>query len=226
MSNIGFQINTSINRPDKEFVEKFRGLPIACISDNMNRLFCMDNGIKPYGRPSICGTAFTVKAPSGDNLMFHRAIDTAEPGDILVISGIGGCDRGFSGEIMVQMAKSRGLEGFVVDGCVRDAEGTAKSGFAVYARGIQANGPYKNGPGMINFPVACGGQVVRPGDILVGDADGIVVIPVEYAEEVLEKASRQAAAEDIKIGDIINSGKMPNRDWIMKTLENGKCDII
>lgn len=225
MSNIGFKINTQITRPDKELIEQFREIPIACIADNMNRLFCMDKQIKAYGKPSICGPAFTVMAPAGDNLMFHRAIDTAEAGDILVVAGVGDADRSFSGEMMLHMAKYRGLEGFVIDGYIRDAEGTAKSGFAVYARGVQANGPYKNGPGMINVPVSCGGQVVMPGDIIVGDHDGVVVIPAQYAQEVLEKATKQAGAERIKEEEI-KIGKMPNRDWIMKALENGKCDIV
>ncbi len=225
MSNIGFKIVTNFERPDRKLVEKFRGIPVANIDDNMNRIFAMDGNIKPYGRPSLCGTAFTVVAPSGDNLMMHKAIDMAQPGDVLVVVGIGKADRSFCGEIMMQMSKSKGIEGFVIDGSIRDAEGTKNLDFPVYATGVQPNGPYKNGPGMINVPVACGHQVVRPGDIIVGDADGVICIPVEYAEEALEKGAAQLAAEEKKIANIIENNVWPSREWIDKTLEAKKCDI-
>lgn len=190
MANIGCRIYTKINRPSKELVEKFRDMPIANIADCMGRISCMDQGIKNANTAKLLGTAFTVKAPAGDNLMVHRALDMLEPGDILVIDGNGDMERSQVGEMMISYAKARGCAGVIVDGVVRDLHGLQKLGIPVYSRGYQANGPYKNGPGEINVPVPCGGVVVFPGDILVGDLDGVVVIHPEDAEDLAVKAQK------------------------------------
>lgn len=223
--NIGFHIVSSFHRPDPELVSLFRGVPVANIDDQMHRLYAMDPGIRPQNKTPLCGPAFTVKAPAGDNLMFHKALDMAQEGDVLVISGIGSAERAFSGEVMIHYAKFKKLGGFVIDGYIRDKDGTRKADFPVYSRGFTPNGPLKNGPGEINVPVSCGGQVVFPGDIIVGDQDGVIVIRPEYAEQVLEKALALAAQEQKKFHEL-DQGRNPlKREWIEKALTTNECSF-
>ena len=199
MLNVGNRYFTEVKRPDRSLVERFRGLPSSNINDEMNRLFCMHDYMKllnPENSVQLVGTAITVKAPIGDNLMFHQALDMSQPGDIIVVDGGSGNNRSLAGEIMMRFAQEKGLAGIVVDGCLRDLDGIKSLKMPIYAKGITPQGPYKNGPGEVNVPVSCGGQVVFPGDILVGDQDGIVVIRPQDAEAVLEVALKKKAGED------------------------------
>lgn len=199
MITIGNQIITSVQRADPKVVELFRDLPSSNINDEMNRLYCMHDYMKllnPQKARQLLGTAITVKAPIGDNLFFHRALDMAQPGDIIVVDGASGCNRSLAGEIMMRYACRKGLAGIVVDGCLRDLDGIQNLEMPVYAKGITPQGPWKFGPGEINVPIACGGQVVFPGDILVGDADGIVVVRRAIAEEVAQAAQAKKASEN------------------------------
>jgi RraA family protein len=198
-NNIGFRIYRNIQRPSKDLVEQFRGIPASNINDNMNRLFCMRHEIRPLNFHTLLGTAVTVKAPIGDNAVLHWALDLAQPGDILVVDGSGALDRSLLGEIMAVYAARRGIAGFVVDGAVRDLQGMRRAAIPIYAAGITPQGPFKNGPGEINVPIACGGQVVFPGDILVGDEDGVVVIRPEYAGEIAERARKKFEDENGKL---------------------------
>ncbi len=215
---IGCRIKTHIDRPDRSLVEAFRGIPVANIDDCMNRLASVDAGLKPMNSTPLLGTAFTVRCPAGDNLMFHKALDLAQPGDVLVIAAGGSMSRALCGEIMVTYARSRGLAGFIVDGCVRDRDELAAfTDFAVYARGVIPNGPYKNGPGEINFPVAVGGQVICPGDILVGDGDSVLVIKPHEAEALAKEAAAVHKKEEGQIAGIL-SGKGFPRPFVDETL--------
>lgn len=193
---VGNRIFTEIDRPDKKLVERFRGIPSSNINDEMNRLYCMHDYIRSLNDVPLLGTAFTVKTTIGDNLYIHEALEQAQPGDVLVIDAGSGNNRSVAGEIMLRMACEKGLAGVIVDGCLRDLDGIRKLPMAVYAKGITPQGPFKNGPGEINVPVACGGQVVFPGDILVGDSDGIVVIRPNDAEEIAERAIIKKQSED------------------------------
>jgi len=152
VGNIGFRIYTKIERPSRELVEGFKDIPVANIADNMGRISCVDSYIKPFNHVGLLGTAFTVKAPLGDNLMFHKAIDMAQPGDIIVVDGEADMNHSLCGEIMFRYAMSRGIAGFLIDGCIRDAASLKDLDFSVYARGVNPKGPYKNGPGEINIP--------------------------------------------------------------------------
>ena len=215
---IGCRIKTHIDRPDRSLVEAFRGIPVANIDDCMNRLASVDAGLKPMNSTPLLGTAFTVRCPAGDNLMFHKALDLAQPGDVLVIAAGGSMSRALCGEIMVTYARSRGLAGFIVDGCVRDRDELASfTDFAVYARGVIPNGPYKNGPGEINFPVAVGGQVICPGDILVGDGDSVLVIKPHEAEALAKEAAAIHKKEEGQIAGIL-AGKGFPRPFVDETL--------
>ena len=156
---VGCRIKKNIVRPDRRLVEAFRGIPVANIDDCMNRLSAVQAELCPMNSSPLLGTAFTVKCPAGDNLMFHKALDLAQPGDVLVIAAGGSMSRALCGEIMATYARSRGIAGFIIDGCVRDRDELAQfTDFPVYAKGVIPNGPYKNGPGEINFPVSVGGR--------------------------------------------------------------------
>lgn len=226
MSNIGCRIFTEIQRPSREIVEGFKGIPVANIDDCMGRIASCDSTLRPMNKTPLIGTAFTVRCPEGDNLMFHKALGMAQPGDILVIAAGGSMNRSLCGEIMSYTAMQKGIKGFVVDGCIRDRDeiGTFTD-FAVYAKGVIPNGPYKNGPGEINIPVSVCGQVICPGDILVGDGDGLLVIKPEEALELLEKARKVQAMEEELIMKI-KSGVGPARQWIDEKLKTLNCEIL
>ena len=213
--SIGNRIKKTFARPEKALVEGFRGIPVSNIDDNMGRIAAVDASIYPLN-PDIrlLGVAYTINAPAGDNLLFHAALDMAEPGDVLVLANKGSMSRSLCGEIMSTYAKSRGLAGIIIDGCVRDSDALRKMDFPVYAKGVTPNGPYKNEPGEINFPVSFGGIVIQPGDIIVGDSDGILVIPPEFAAEILEKAAATHASEAKQL-----EGIRTNQGWVRPWIE-------
>lgn len=199
MITVGNRIFTDVNRPEPRIIEMFRGLPSSNINDEMHRLFCMHDYMKllnPSTAKPLLGTAITVKAPIGDNLFFHQALDMAQAGDIIVVDGASGCNRSLAGEIMLRFAQDKGLAGIVVDGCLRDLDGIETLDMPVYAKGITPQGPWKFGPGEVNVPISCGGQVVFPGDVLAGDKDGIVVIRRQDAEAVALASQKKKSAED------------------------------
>lgn len=224
MPNVGFRIFTAIHRPDRELIEKFRDIPVANICDNMGRIYALDLSIRPFNKVRLLGPALTVKVPLGDNLMFHKAIDMAQPGDIIAVDGEGSQDHSLCGEIMMRTAIKRGIAGFLVNGCIRDVESIADMPLAVYAKGVQPKGPYKNGPGEINVPICVGGQAILPGDILVGDADGIVVIRPADAADVYLKAAKHNAMEADKFRKI-EEGTL-DKSWVDETLAKKGCEFI
>lgn len=215
--SIGKVIIKDIVRPDHNVVEAFRGIPAANVGDCMERMASLGPRIRPIGKTSILGTAFTVRVPQGDNLMVHKAMDMAEPGDVLVIDAGGDMNRSIMGGLMTRYCCMRGLAGIVIDGCVRDYEELSQMGFPIYACGVSPNGPYKNGPGEINVPVKVGDQVVCPGDLILGDADGVVVIRAESAEAVLEAARDVIKKEDAIMDGIVRQHSYP-RPWVDEKL--------
>lgn len=196
---IGFRAFLNIERPDQKLIEEFRGLPSSNIGDCVKKMNCMFGGIQAYNKKTVLGPAFTVKVPSGDNLAAQAALDYAKPGDIIVIDGAGYTDRALVGGMMIAYAEMRGLGGFVVNGAIRDLDDVQNCSIPVFAKAVTPLGPYREGPGEINVPVVCGGQVVMPGDILVGDADGLVVIPKADAKELLEAARKNLAGEQAEM---------------------------
>lgn len=172
-------------RPNREQRERFRVLPTANIADAMHRLGALDARIKPaWDGATLVGAAYTVWTRPGDNLGIHEALKHTQPGDILVINGGGDESRALIGELIGGRAKGRGVIGFVIDGAVRDAPGLAEYDMPVFARALTPAGPYKDGPYALAAPIAVGGVVVSPGDIVVGDADGVVVVPLAMADQV------------------------------------------
>lgn len=222
MKNIGYSISLDYKRPDKALVELFRGIPVANIDDCMNRTAAVDGAIRPLNRTPLLGTAFTVQVPEGDNLMFHKAMDLAKPGDVIVIDAGGDTNRAIFGGLMISYCKVRGLAGVIVDGAIRDYRELADMDFPVYAKGVTPNGPYKNGPGTIGETISFGGKVVRPGDIIVGDEDGIIIVKPEEAEE-LAKAAQGVVAKEAAILDNILNNHSYNRPWVDEQLRKTGC---
>ena len=195
--SVGFRAYKNFRRPDPELVEAFRGIPSSNIGDVVKRMYCMFGGIRPFNKLPLLGVAFTVKVPSGDNLMAQMALDYAQPGDIIVIDGAGYTDRALVGGMMLAYAQQKKIGGFIVDGAVRDIDDINGSNIPVFAKSATPLGPYQVGPGEVNVPIVCGGQVIMPGDILVGDADGVVVIPQDSARELLIAARKNLENEQI-----------------------------
>lgn len=224
MTNTGFRIYTEINRPSRDLVEGFAGVPVANIGDCVNRSSCIDAKIRPLNDAPLIGTALTVKARPGDNLLLYKAIEMAQPGDVIVAAAQGELANATVGELMITWAKRRGIAGFIIDGAIRDIDAIKNMNIPVYAAGIMPNGPYKEGPGEINVPISLRGVVVRPGDILVGDGDGVIVIAPEEAADILKMAKAVAIKEAGIMKDIeANSWDV---SWVDKMLKEKGCEFI
>lgn len=182
-----------------DIIAEFRGVATSIVSDNMARLPGA-TGIMPYhsGGPLV-GTALTVRTRHGDNLAIHAALKVARPGDVIVIDGGGDFSQALIGEIILTHAQSIGVAGFVIDGAIRDVAAIRASDMPCYARGVTHKGPYKNGPGAINVQVSIGGMVVNPGDLILGDDDGVVAVPADIAASLLPGIRTQEEKERIKI---------------------------
>lgn len=221
----GCKIVYEINRPTKELVEQFRGMPVANIDDNMGRIAAVDAAIVPMNASPLLGPAFTIRMPAGDNLMFHKAMDMAQPGDVIMIDAGGSVDRSIFGELMVSYCRARGIAGIVLDGAIRDVDGISKmTDFAVYAKGVTPNGPYKNGPGEINVPIVVGGKTVKPGDIIVGDPDGVIIIDPAIAEEIAAATRATMDKEAEIMQDIVENGSYL-RPWVDGKLREIGCEF-
>src|SRR5437667_9093394 len=187
---------TTVAKPDAKLIEAFRAAPTSIISDNLARL-AGSVGLRPFHRAGrLVGTAFTVRTRPGDNLAIHRALELVGPGDVIVVDGGADETRVLVGEIMKNIAEHRGAAGYVIDGAIRDVAAFAASDFPCFARAVIHRGPYKDGPGEINVPVCIGGSVITPGDIVVGDEDGVVSFPCSIAPSLLEAVRAQVAREE------------------------------
>ena len=178
MAALGFRLIADFPRPDAALVEGFRQAATGHVGDALGRSAAMDASIKPViSTASFCGVAFTVKTRPVDNLVVWKALEWARPGDVIVIATGGHVAHSTWGDLTSRVAAARGLAAMVTDGAVRDVDGIAGAGMPVFAAAVTPNSPQKDGPGETNVPIACGGQVVHPGDILVGDGDGVIVVP-------------------------------------------------
>lgn len=181
-----------------ELLERFAVLPVANVGDAMDRLNVMDSGIQsvwPSSGIRMAGRAVPVTVAGGDNLGIHETIDALQPGDVLVVNGQAATHRALIGELIAGRAKARGCVGFVLDASVRDAVDLEEMRFPVFARGTTPAGPYRNGPFVGGVAAAVGTVVVHPGDLVLGDDDGVAVVPRNRAAEVLVKAEAKHAAE-------------------------------
>lgn len=223
---IGFRILERKRAVSADVVKRFASVSVACISDVMTRLTAGGPRLRPMHAGSVlCGPAFTVKSRPGDNLMVHKALTLAQPGDVIVVDAGGDLTNAIIGELMVSYAMARGLGGMVIDGAIRDSDWIGKHDMPVYAAGVTHRGPYKDGPGEINVPVAFDGMLVEPGDLIVGDADGFVCVPYDDVETVYAMASKKSAGE-VKILENTLAGKFDDKSWIDESLRRLGCDGV
>jgi RraA family protein len=222
----GFRVKMTIPRPPMELLRGLAEFPTPDISDLLNRLYAVDPGIHVLSSPQhkVCGPACTVKVFPGDNLLVHKSLDVLEPGDVVIIDAGGSTMNAVLGDLISTKAKHRGAQGFVVDGLVRDLPSIVELDLPVFARGTTPIGPLHRGPGEINFPICCGGVVVNPGDIVVGDAMGVVIVPQGIAADLLQRLQTHEAAnadyfESVKKGNFSNA-------WVDKILIDLECPIV
>ncbi|HEV7299967.1 MAG TPA: hypothetical protein VGN72_11430 [Tepidisphaeraceae bacterium] len=221
----GFRVKMNFERLSADLMRQFRAFATPDISDLLNRLYAVNPEIRCLTSPShqICGPACTVKVFPGDNLMVHKALDVLEPGDIVMVDAGGSRMNAVLGDLISTKAKHRGAAGFVIDGLVRDLPSIQELDFPVFARGTTPIGPLHRGPGEINYPITCGGIVVNPGDLIVGDAAGVVVVPQGIAEELLFRLQSHAATnatylESVKQGNFSNA-------WVDQLLTTMDCPV-
>lgn len=174
---------------DPDLLDRLDKVPTPNIGDAMGRIGILDGGIQAvWPGAKVTGRALTVWTRAGDNLAIHRALDAVSPGDVIVVNGEGDLTRALIGELIAGRAQNRGALGFVIDGVVRDPDGLRQMGMPVFARGCNPAGPFKNGPGAVNEPIAVGRVVVSPGDVIVADQDGVVCVPSARVADVVTKA--------------------------------------
>ena len=211
-------IRRDFERVSPDVVRKASRFAASILADVAGRRGTVDGRIRPLSTATrLAGPAFTIEIRPGDNLMIHAAMAMAKPGDILVVDGKADRNCALMGSIMLNACKKLGLGGVVLDAAHRDTEELLVLGFPVYSVGANPNGPTKYVPGRINWPISCGGVAVSPGDLVVGDADGVVIIEREKAESMLELAIKKVADEQQRIADIL-SGKGIRPKWLEASL--------
>lgn len=215
----GLRIRPGVPDPAaEEWVSALRAHATPDVSDACNRLYAPSPEIRHLaGETHLVAMACTVKVPTGDNLMVHKALDVALRGQVVVIDTSGSARNAVVGDMIANKARHRGIAGFVIDGFVRDLAGVQDAGLPVFARGVTPIGPFHRGPGEINYPVCCGGVVVNPGDIVLGDADGVVVVPHDSAEALLARLDASAAARD-GYAEAVRRGDF-SMAWVDRALE-------
>ncbi len=221
---IGFRICERRQVASRELVDAFAKLPVANVSDSMARVTAAGPTLRPmHASGGMAGVALTVRSRPGDNLMLHKAIDMAQPGDVIVCDAGGDVTNALMGELMLAYAVRRGVAGFVLNGAIRDLDAIVSTNLPIYAVGVTHRGPYKDGPGEINVPIALAGMVIEPGDIVLGDSDGVLSVPLADAEAVLKKTEAKQAAEAKQMQDIANGTN--DRTWVDAALRRLGCEF-
>ena len=219
----GLQILKRTRQVPEHFIQAFRGLPVANVSDCMARMTAAGPRLRPMHKKGyLIGSALTVKCRPGDNLMIHKALTMAQQGDVIVVDAGGDLTNALFGEIMTATAVAIGVAGIVLNGAVRDAHEIGQGEFPLYAAGVTHRGPYKDGPGEINVPIAIDGMVIEPGDLMLGDADGLLCVPYDSLQTVLEATLQKMDAEKKMLADIA-AGKLDTA-WIDATLRRIGCN--
>jgi RraA family protein len=218
----GYRIRTTIERPSPELIDTYRGFVTPDISDMLNRMYTMSAEIHNLvNGNSLVGPACTVKVFPGDNLMIHKALDVAKPGDIIVVDTSGSQRNAVLGDLVANKAKHRGIAGFIIDGLIRDLPGIVETGLPVYARGVTPFGPLHRGPGELNFSISCGGIVVNAGDIVVADDCGVVIVRREFAENIAKNLKKYNERMNQYVADV-KRGVFSN-DWVDEQLKQDNC---
>jgi len=222
---IGFRIHPAAQRASHALIDRFYEVATAHLSDNMSRMTAAGARLRPMHKGGkLVGNALTVRVRPGDNLMVHKAIDMAQPRDVIVVDAGGDLTQAIIGELMMRHAQKRGAAGLVINGAIRDLATIGADIYPVYAAGVTHRGPYKDGPGEINVPIAIDGMVVQPGDVMVGDEDGVVAVPLAQAEALLELAARHRDKEDVTMAQIL-AGTV-DRSWVDVLLKSRGCEDL
>ena len=221
----GFRVQMSFQRLDVDFMAQCAAFDSPDISDQLNRLYALTSAIHCLTGTAhrVVGPACTVKVYPGDNLMVHKSLDIVEPGDVIVVDAGASRMNAALGSLISTKAQHRGVAAFIVDGYVRDLPEIVPLDFPVFARGTTPIGPLHRGPGEINYPICCGGVVVNPGDIVVADGFGVVIVPRDNAVDILERlqAYQEKNAEyfaGVKRGEFSNK-------WVDDLLDETGCII-
>ena len=223
--SVGFRILKRQRKVATEVVERFARLPVANVSDSMYRMTAAGARLRPMHQSgAMAGTALTVKTRPGDNLMIHKAMAIAEPGDVIVVDAGGDLTNALIGEMMLTRIVKSELAGIVINGAIRDAGFIRSQRFPVFAAGVTHRGPYKNGPGEINVPIAIDGMVIEPGDLIIGDDDGLLCVPFDDVAEVLKAATAKYEAEQKQIANIMAGTH--DSSWVDKTLRELNCEEL
>ena len=221
----GFRIRQNWERISPDLVAAFKQLPVANVSDCMARIVAGGPTLRPMHRDGVlAGPALTVRTRPGDNLMIHKAIDMAAPGDVIVVDAGGDLTNALIGEIMLAQAVKRGIAGFVLNGAVRDRDAFPVVNLPVYAAGVTHRGPYKDGPGEIGFAIGFAGLVIEPGDLVLGDADGVLSVPRAEAAAILKATQAKQAAEQVQMAEI-EAGTL-DRSWVDAALKAKGCEFL
>ncbi|MBF7144685.1 MULTISPECIES: RraA family protein [Pseudomonas] len=221
---IGFRVLKAERKVSAQWVSRYRDVPVANVSDSMHRMTAGGARLRPMHREGVlAGPALTVKARPGDNLMLHYAIDIAEPGDVIVVDAGGDLSNALIGEMMVAYAEKRGVAGIVINGAIRDAGSIGAGTFPLFAAGISHRGPYKDGPGEINVPIAIDGMVIEPGDLVIGDDDGLLCVPYDHVEAVYGRAAAKHEAELKQMQQIAEGTN--SRAWVLESLKQKGCEF-
>jgi regulator of RNase E activity RraA len=220
---IGFRINKRTRKVDEQTVARYRDIAVANISDSMSRMTHGGPRLRPlHSGGVLAGPAMTVKQRPGDNLMVHAALNRAARGDVLVVDAGGDLTNAIMGELMLAHARQIGMAGVVIYGAVRDYGWIRKNDFPLLAAGVTHRGPYKNGPGEINGKIAIEGMVIEPGDLIVGDDDGLICVPYADTETVYEAANAKQQGE-AKTMAAIKAGTS-DRSWVEAALKAANCE--
>lgn len=223
--SIGFRILNRTRKVSPESARRFLELPVANVSDSMWRMAAGGARLRPmHGSGQLAGPALTVKSRPGDNLMLHKALDMAEPGDVVIVDAGGDLTNSLMGDLMLAHAAKRRLGGIVLNGAVRDVQAFREVNLPVFAAGISHRGPYKDGPGEINVPIAIDGMVVEPGDLVLGDWDGVLAVPFAEVDEVYERAVAKQA-DEVKQAALIEAGTS-DRAWVDARLRELGCEGV
>ncbi|MGE0803565.1 MAG: RraA family protein [Lautropia sp.] len=221
---IGLQILKRRRAVDVALARRFLDVPVANVSDCMARMFAGGPRLRPmHSGGRMAGAALTVKTRPGDNLLIHKALELAQPGDVIVVDGGGDLTNSLIGEIMADHAALLGVAGLVINGAIRDAGAIRRKALPVFAAGVTHRGPYKDGPGEVNVTLALDGMVVHPGDLIIGDDDGLLCVPFELAQTLLDAALGKQETERRMVASIAEGTY--SAPWVDATLDRLNCYV-
>lgn len=222
----GFRVLARTRKVNADIVAKFRNLPVANVSDVTSHMIGGGASLRPlHAGGAMAGPALTVRTRPGDNLMVHKALKMAEKGDVIVVDAGGDLTHAMVGEMMLSHAIAVGVAGIVINGAVRDSGWIKAGNFPVFAKGITHRGPYRDGPGEINVPLALDGMMIEPGDLMLGDDDGLLCVPFDQAGRIHEAAWAKNEAET-KILANTQAGRLDPKAWVDETLKRLGCEGV